>query len=228
MTTVHATATDVMSEWSVTCSCKKLTLAGHGRPIFVATCHCADCRRVPGPAVPSHALLTRAPLRPHGPRRKANGGKPSEDLLLCKSSQVTLPTDASAFIIKPATEWEDKVPRYFCAACDTLVLADCTPIGLNLAFMPIGLITPEVNAQPAFHMHLRQRVSEPPDDGLPKYHALEDPHMKVLMTAIADRPQTQDECVRIPHAVVALPLELSAHQESLNIYICSIVVWCTT
>ena len=141
----------------------------------------------------------RAPLRPRGPRRKANGGKPSEDLLLCKSSQVTLPTDASAFVIKPAAEWEDKVPRYFCAACDALVLADCTPIGLNLALLPIGLITPEVKTQPAFHMHLRHRVSELlPDDGLPKYHALEDPHMKVLMTAIGHKNRTSVYEYRTP------------------------------
>lgn len=144
-------------EWTITCQCKNTVLSGHGKPIQVAICHCADCRAAQG------------------------GEAPTEILALIRRDQVESKLDELKVV--PADEYNDKVPRYFCKSCNSCLVGDCTPIGFDMAIVPTARMSSGGQLRdPDYHMHLRDATVNPDDDGLPRYQAdPEDPHMAALI-----------------------------------------------
>ena len=143
--------------WTITCQCKKTVLEAHGKPIHVAICHCADCR-------------------------KAQGGEASTEILvLMRRDQVDSQLDEMKVV--PAEEYIDKVPRYFCPSCDSCLVGDVTPAGFNMAIVPTARISADVQiGKPDYHMHLQHGTTKPENDGLPRYQGNpEDPHMAALI-----------------------------------------------
>jgi hypothetical protein len=148
-------------QWTITCQCKQTVLQARGEPIQVAICHCADCR-------------------------KAQGGKhATENLVLMRRDQIV--SDLAELKVLPAEEFNDQVPRYFCASCDSCLVGDCTPVGFNMVIVPTVCISADANIhKPDYHMHLAEGITKPDTDGLPQYQGNpEDPHMAALIEGCA-------------------------------------------
>ena len=112
---------------AIICSCKAVK-ASIGEPLLRTVCHCNDCR-------------------------KANGGKPVQDLLFCRINEVTIQGELDKV---PGSEYHDGVPRYFCKDCGTFIYGDASPKGWKCAlFGPIEAISgPAITIKPQLHMGL--------------------------------------------------------------------------
>ena len=143
--------------WTITCRCGKTVLQAHGQPIHVAICHCSDCRLAQG------------------------GEAPTERLALMRRDQVESAVDSLKEV--PAEAYNDKVPRYFCTACGSCMMGDCTPIGFDMAIVPTARMSADApERSPDYHMHLGEGTTSPAEDGLPRYNGNpEDPHMAALI-----------------------------------------------
>jgi hypothetical protein len=147
--------------WLITCACQNTELEAHGSPIHIAICHCADCR-------------------------SANDGDSfTQTLVMIRRDQVD--TSLDGLNVVPGTKYNDAVPRYFCTDCGTCLLGDCSPIGFDMAIVPIEGVpaTLSVNG-PDYHMHSDEAIVEPANDNLPKYQANpEGHHMATLLEQCA-------------------------------------------
>lgn len=147
--------------WTITCQCKTTVLQAQGTPIHVAICHCADCRTAQG------------------------GSSATETLALMRRDQVE--STLEGLQVVPADAYNDQVPRYFCATCNSCLVGDCTPVGFDMVIVPTARMSADANiGQPDYHMHLGEGIVNPASDGLPHYHSQpEGPHMAQLLEGCA-------------------------------------------
>lgn len=94
-------------QWAITCQCKQTVLQARGDPIQVAICHCADCQ---------------------------NGKHAAEKLALMRLNQIV--SDLAELEVVPAEGYNDQLPRYFRASCDSRLVGDCTSVGFNMVIVP--------------------------------------------------------------------------------------------
>ena len=148
-------------QWTITCQCQNTVLQAHGAPIHVAICHCADCRTAQG------------------------GHSETETLALMRRDQVESALDGLKVV--PADDYNDKVPRYFCASCNSCLVGDCTPVGFGMVIVPTARISANANiGKPDYHMHLAEGIAKPASDGLPRYNSQpENLHMAQLIEGCA-------------------------------------------
>ena len=88
-------------ERTITCRCKKARVTLIGEPLIRTICHCHDCR-------------------------KANGGQDSQDLMFASIKQIVAPVNLKQVA---GSEYNDKVPRYFCKDCGTFMYGDAAQKG---------------------------------------------------------------------------------------------------
>ncbi len=150
--------------WSVECECGEAILQGQGVPIQIAICHCNDCRTARGGDASTHTLV------------------------LVRRDQLTTAFDGIKAV--SGSEYLDLVPRYFCDSCGDWMVGDCTSIGFDMALLPRDRISSQRTlGEPDYHMHLEQKITEPPKDGLPRFQGNpEDPYMAELIEKCANGP----------------------------------------